>query len=185
MYCESKVTSKFLWCIHTDHSHHNCGLYIICDVCLVPRRERNFFSFFHVARVGDYMNEQLIIKNVFLYITMQLLSTLQESQMQLKFKISRYIHAYKFTALTQGEKSYERKGLVTMQQLQMLNANICTCSSLIPWNTSTTALVLTLLLLPSLQSKLSEISEEGSQAERKQEVLELHNEVLQWVNVLC
>ena len=78
------------------------------------------------------MNEQLIIKSVFLCITMQLLSALQESQMQLKFKISRYIHAYKFTALTQGEKSYERKGLITMQQLQMLNVNICTCSSLIP-----------------------------------------------------
>lgn len=80
------------------------------------------------------------------------------------------------TALTQGEKSYERKELCN--HATTANAK-CHYLHMFISDPLKYFYHCTLLLLPSLQSKLSEISEEGSQAERKQEVLELHNEVLQ------
>ena len=56
----------------------------------------------------------------------------------------------------------------------MLNVNVCIRSTSDPFYLS-----LDIASSSLFQSKLSEISEGGSQAERKQEVLELHNEVLQ------
>ena len=159
-------------------------LYVIFALYPEERESKMKIFFFHVAWVWDYMNEQLIVKSVFLCITMQLLSALQDSQMQLKFKTSRYIHpSIQISLHWDKERSLMReRDFVTSNYKCWMSisahVHLWFHDILLP-------LVLTLLLPPSLQSKLSEISEEGSQAERKQEVLELHNEVLQWVNVLC
>ena len=126
-------------------------LYVI--FALYPEERENkmkIFLFFHVAWVWDYMNEQLIVKSVFLCITVQLLSALQDSQMQLKFKTSRYIHPSIQTSL-HWDQERSLMGLFN-QQLQMLNVNICTCSSLIPWYTSTTGLDIASSSLPPVQA---------------------------------
>ena len=77
-----------------------------------------------------------------------------------------------------GEKSYERKGPCNYQ-LKLLNVNVSTCSTSDPLKYTHFYLGLDIASSSLFQSKLSEISEGGSQAERKQEVFELHNEVLQ------